>query len=359
MELKKLSDLKAGDLQGKSVLLRADLNVPIKDGVVADDTRIKAVVPTITFLLDHGAKVSILTHLGRPAGKVVEELRTAPIANKLKEFVQGEFEVEENLRFDEGEEKNDQTFAEKLALGHDLFVNDAFASSHRAHASIVGIPKILPSYAGLLMEREVQELSQALTPPPGSVAIIGGAKFETKIPLIAKLTATYSTILLGGALGNDIIKARGLPFGSSLISETPAPTSIAGNDNILMLSDAVLFGPGDHVREGLVSDIRKEEKIVDIGPATAAVWAGVIEKAPFVLWNGPMGVYESGFTKGTDTLAAAVAKTRAVIGGGDTVAAVSKTNFDKEKVFLSTGGGAMLEFLVEGTLVGLEPLRAN
>jgi phosphoglycerate kinase len=220
MELKKLSDLTADDLKGKKVVLRTDFNVDFDyssgQAKIVDDTRIKAGVPTIKFLLDNGATISILTHVGRPDGKVVEELRTAPIEKRLKELIDGDYEVEENLRFDPGEEANDETFAQKLSLGHDLFVNDAFASSHRAHASIVGIPKILPSYAGLLMEKEVNELSAALTPPQGSIAIIGGSKFETKIPLLAKLLATYSTILLGGALGNDIIKARGMPFGASL-----------------------------------------------------------------------------------------------------------------------------------------------
>lgn len=345
-------------MQGKRVLLRADFNVPLKDGVIADDTRIKAALPTIKWLLSQGAKVSVLTHLGRPEGKVVEGLRTAPLAAKLKELLpEGDVVMLENVRFDPGDESNDENFAKKIAEGQDIFVNDAFAVAHRAHASVVGITKFLPSYAGFLIEEEINKLTAALTPPPGSIAIIGGAKFETKIPLLTKLLPIYSTILLGGALGNDIIKARGMPFGSSLVSLTPAPMVVAEDEKILMIQDAVLAG-GEYVREGLINDIRKEEKIVDIGPATATAWAKLVSAAPFVLWNGPMGVYEDGFIGGTDTVAQALTTaSAAVVGGGDTIAAVSKFSFDPKKVFLSTGGGAMLEFLATGTLVGLEPLK--
>lgn len=351
-------------MKGKRVLLRVDFNVPLEmqsgHATIVEDFRIRAALPTINFLIEQGAaKIIILTHVGRPEGQVVEGLRVAPIAARLRELVSAsQVEVLENLRFDPREEANDKAFAKELAAQGDLYVNEAFPVSHRADASIVGVPTLLPSYAGLRFLEEVEHLSAALTPPPGSVALIGGAKFETKIPLLTKLLPLYSTILLGGALGNDIIKARGMPFGSSLISETPAPVIVAGDEKILMVQDAVLAG-SEYVREGLINDIRKDEKIVDIGPATAATWAKLVSAAPFVLWNGPMGIYEDGFTGGTDTVAQALTTSKkAVVGGGDTIAAVSKFSFDPNKVFLSTGGGAMLEFLANGTLPGIEALKA-
>jgi phosphoglycerate kinase len=217
----------------------------------------------------------------------------------------------------------------------------------------------LPSYAGFLIEKEIEHLSQALRPPEGSVAVIGGAKFETKLPLLTKLLSLYGTVLLGGALGNDMLKARGMPFGASLISTAPVPLEIAGDERIRMMADAVVLGSDGKGREALVNDIRADEKIVDIGPATALAWSELVGAAPFVLWNGPMGVYEEGYTKGTDTLAKTLVERRipAVIGGGDTEAALRKFSFDPARVFVSTGGGAMLEFLASGTLPGLEPLK--
>lgn len=359
----KLKNIRDAAVRGKKVLVRVDFNVPLEmqsgHTTVVEDFRIRAVLPTINFLIEQGAaKISILTHVGRPQGKIVEDLRVAPIAARLQELVNApQIEVLENLRFDPREETNDPVFAQELAALGDVYVNEAFPVSHRPDASIVGVPKLLPSYAGLRFAEEVEKLSVAFMPPPGSVAIIGGTKFETKIPLLVKLLPLYKNILLGGALGNDLIKARGLPFGSSLISETPAPIELASDDKILMLQDAVLAS-SEYVREGLISDIRKEEKIVDIGPTTATAWAKLVSAAPFVLWNGPLGIYEDGFTGGTDTMAQAVTMSnKAVVGGGDTIAAVSKFSFDPEKVFLSTGGGAMLEFLANGTLPGIEPLK--
>lgn len=351
------------EVSGKRVLVRVDFNVPLVEGVITDDTRIKAALPTISWLLEHGAKVSLLTHLGRPEGKVVESLRTAPLKARLNELLPGaDITMLENVRFDGGDETNDAAYAKKLAEGADIFVNDAFAVSHRAHASVVGITKFLPSYAGFLLENEIKKLSEALTPPPGAIAIIGGAKFETKQPLLKKILSLYSTILLGGALGNDIIKARGFPFGASLVSSIPVPIDIASSEKIYVAGDIVmrvLEKEGEDIkREALVNNIRANESIVDIGSRTAKLWSEKISAAPFVLWNGPMGIYEEGYTTGTDMLANALAKSgvRAVVGGGDTIAALSKFSFDKEKVFISTGGGAMLEFLTAGTLPGIEVL---
>jgi phosphoglycerate kinase len=322
MQVKSVRDV---DVSGKRVLLRVDFNVPLKDGKVADDTRIRAALPTIKWLLEKGAQVSLLTHLGRPEGKVVEGLRTAPLAARLTELLpNAPVTMLENVRFDAGDENNDEAYAKKLAEGYDIFVNDAFAVSHRAHASVVGVTKFLPSYAGFLIEEEIDNLSQALTPPQGAVAIIGGAKYETKAPLIEKFSNIYSKVFVGGNLANEF-----------------QPTQ----RNVFLPIDAA----------------RDETHAADIGPNTIETWAREIKATPFVLWNGPVGMYEDErFKIGTDKIAEAIVSTgvRAVVGGGDTVAAIQRFTFDPNKVFISTGGGAMLEFLIQGTLPGLEPLKA-
>ena len=355
-----LRSIREAVVNGKRVLVRVDFNVPMKDDVIQDDSRIKAALPTIQFLTDNGATVLLATHLGRPDGKVVEELRTAPLQKKLEELGIKGVEMLENLRFDPREEQNDPSLAQELAARADIFVNDAFGTAHRAHASTVGVASLLPSYAGLLMEREVEALTEALTPPKGSIAVIGGAKFETKQPLIEKLLSLYDTILLGGALGNDVIKARGHAVGASLMSSVPVPVSIASNERLQIATDAVVSERELHAeRTALINDIRAVEAIVDIGPNTARAWSKEIAEAPFVLWNGPMGIYEDGHMSGTDALAQALVSSpaKAVVGGGDTVAAIAKHSFNPSRVFLSTGGGAMLEFLAKGTLPGLEVLK--
>ena len=358
MQVKSVRD---AEIKGKRVLVRCDFDVPVKDGKVLDDTRIQAVIPTIELLHANGASnVILLAHCGRPGGKIVEVLRIAPVEARLRELTSVPFTLLENLRFDPREEQNDEAFAQELAMRGDIFVNEAFADSHRKHTSIVGVARLLPPYAGLRLEEEIENLSKSLTPPRNSLAIIGGAKFETKQPLIEKLLALYSTVLLGGVLGNDVTKARGLPIGASLVASLPVPVSIAGDERLKVPLDVVVSEPGTNAeRTALVNDLRAVEAIVDIGPATASLWGEEIQRAPFVLWNGPMGVYEQGYTRGTDALAQALAlsTTPAVVGGGDTIAAISKFSFDKDRVFLSTGGGAMLEFLVSGTLPGLEALK--
>lgn len=358
-----VKSIKDADVAGKRVLLRADFNAPIQNGAVTDDSRIAAVLPTIALLRQKGAAhITILTHLGRPKAPGDAACDLNPVRERLAQLVgdMAGIELYENLRFNPGEESNDPAFAAQLAALGDIFVNDAFAVSHRAHASVVGLPKLLPSYAGLLMEKEVAGLAPALMPPVGAVAVVGGAKFETKLPLIQKLLGLYGDVLLGGALGNDLIKARGLPFGASMVSTDPVPLEVAMNERLFAPQDAVLSaGPGAE-RITIIADIRANERIIDIGPATSTLWAEKIAAAPFVLWNGPMGVYEEGYTRATDALAEALCKSavRAVVGGGDTVASLQKFTFDPARVFISTGGGAMLDFLTHGTLPGLEALKA-
>lgn len=314
------------DVTGKRVLLRVDYNVPMKEGVVADDSRMRATLPTISLLRDRGAaKIILATHLGRPDGKEVEELRTAPLFEHLQTLVSGtDIEMLENLRFNPGEEANSPEFAGELASKADVYVNDAFADCHRAHASIVGVAKLLPAYAGLLVQREISKLSAALVPTKPSLAIVGGAKLETKLPLIEKLSKIYDKVFVGGALANEY-------KGSAA--------------NVLLPEDG----------------IPQREGMFDIGPLTQKAWTEEIKKSAFVLWNGPVGMYEKAeYSGGTNAVAQALVDfgVQAVLGGGDTDGALAKFNFNPERVFISTGGGATLEFLTTGTLPGLEVLKA-
>ena len=359
--MQEVRSVRDAGVSGKRVLVRVDFNVPIKDGKVQSDLRIRAALPTLELLnKDGAAKIILLAHLGRPDGKAVEGLRMAQVEARVRELTAVPFELHENLRFDPREEQNDDAFAKELAGLGDIFINEAFADSHRAHASIVGIPKFLPSLAGLRFEEEVRRLSLALTPPQGALAVIGGVKFETKVPLIKKLLELYAEVLLGGALANDVIKARGLPFGGSLVSDTPVPEEIASNERLLIPEDAIFTETGSNAeRSGRVVDIRAEESIIDIGPATSKRWAEKISKVPFVLWNGPMGIYEQGYRDGTDVLAAELVRSGvpAVVGGGDTAAAVNKFSFDPQKVFVSTGGGGILPVFADGTPPPIEALK--
>ncbi|MBC7836396.1 phosphoglycerate kinase [Acetobacteraceae bacterium] len=359
--MQEVKSIREADVRGKRVLVRVVLNVPLQNGAVTDDLRLRAIVPTLEFLDEKGAaSITLMGYVGRPEGKVVEELRTAPVAAKLRELTNVTFEVLENLRFDPREESNDEGFAKELATHGEIYVNDAFADSHRAYASTVGVTKFLPSYAGLLLEEEIKNLSEALTPPANSLAIIGGAKFQTKQPLLEKLLTTYGKVFLGGALGNDLLKARGMPVGASLVSPMPVPMSIAGNDRLIIPADIALIDEKTGGRRTTnTADVRAGEKIFDIGPETIKNWSAEISKASFVLWNGPLGVFEKGFAEGTQGLASALAQApcRAIVGGGDTIAALSKFKFDPKRIFISTGGGAMLEFLANGTLAGIEALK--
>lgn len=373
----KLRSVTEADVSGKRVLLRAGLNVPVAKGAVTDTFRIARARRTLTYLRERGARIILISHLGRSGETlrpVFEELHTAlggegivfseaapgsELLVAVENLRDGDILMLDNIRRFEGEERNDDVFARALASAAELFVNDAFADSHRAHASIVGVSRHLPSYAGLLLAEEVAVLEEARAPLSPSVAIVGGAKFETKEPLIGTLLERYEKLLLGGALANDFFKARGFEIGTSLSSPALVPEHLLTHEKLLLPVDVVAEREGVS-RVASAHEVSPGERIADVGPRTVHDWLNALTFVETVLWNGPLGIYEKGFCEGTDALAAGIVRSgaRAIIGGGDTIAALSRHEFDPERIFLSTGGGAMLEFLVHATLPGLEPLRA-
>jgi phosphoglycerate kinase len=342
---------------------------------VRDNFRIQKSLATIELLRKEGACVIVGSHFGRDGASIrpiVDELRKFIPASFVPEVVgphvahavstmrSGEVIILENLRRDPREEGNDTAFTEMLASGMNCYVNDAFAASHRAHASIVGLPKVLPRYAGLLFLDEVVNLTGALHPMGRSVAILGGAKFETKVPLIEKLLDVYETVVVAGAIANDFFKLRGYNVGTSLVSGFPPErfARLASHPNLILPTDVtVASAMGTVVKHP--SAVTGAEKIVDVGTEMSKRLTDLVSGADFVLWNGPLGHYEDGYTKETDTLALAIAHAGAhsVVGGGDTVAAIAHLNLEDKFDFLSTAGGAMLEFLLKGTLPGIEALR--
>ena len=367
-----------GSLEGKRVLLRTSLNVPVlANGEVGDVFRLKRELATIDYLAQRGAKIVLVGYIGRegsslaPVARVLQKLlphikitftdaAIEHVAGLVDALEGGQCLMLENVRRSAGEEKNDPLFAHALASLVDLFVDDAFAEAHRAYASNVGVATLLPAYAGFLMLEEVARLSEALQPPAGAITIIGGAKFETKEPLIARLLTLYEKVCIGGALADDVLKSRGVLVGTSLVSGLKIPESITKSDRLFLPLDAVVLDVATGIRRTAdIHDIGLREDALDIGAETRRVWTEEIQKAPFVLWNGPVGAYEKGFPEGTNALAKAIAEgsCRAVIGGGDTAAALAQCSFDPARVFISTGGGAMLEFLANGTLPALEVLK--
>lgn len=374
MNVPELEDL--GDLNGKSVFLRADLNVPLTYGddgsaEVADPFRIVSTFPTLEYLLNGGARVTMASHLGRPKGQVVAKYSMEPVRRYIQERYQG-VEVAENLRFDPREEANDDTFVKELISGHDLYVNDAFGASHRAHASIVGPPKYLPSAAGRLLAKEANVLGQLLTNPKRPfVAIIGGAKVSDKLALIESMLPKVDALLIGGAMSYTFLAALGHEVGDSLFEADKVETCkrlLASSDKIHLPVDSVAlessgaFGRGatggEVIRVG--RDIPSGYRGLDVGAETVEEYQSVIATAGTILWNGPMGVFEDErFSNGTFSVGRAVAASEgfSVIGGGDSAAAIEEAGLADQVGHLSTGGGASLELLEKGDLPGLEALR--
>lgn len=393
MNKKTVKDL---NVNGKKVLVRVDFNVPLSkenNEKIADDTRIRAALPTIDYLLENDAKVILMSHLGRPKGEAKPEFALKPVADwlenhykdkfhffpspevvddKVKEEVanlkEGEVCLIENTRYVAGETKNDPEFAKKLASLADLYVNDAFGTSHRAHASNVGVASILPSAVGFLIEKEIDVMGKALEAPEHPfVSILGGAKVSDKIGVIENLITKVDTILIGGGMAYTFLKAQGKEIGKSLLEEDKMDLSLelikkaeANNVEILLPVDVVI---ADEIKAGAeteivdIDSIPEDKEALDIGPKTAELFSSKIKEAKTVVWNGPMGVFEiKEFADGTNKVAAALAESDAItiVGGGDSALAIELAGLKDKITHVSTGGGASLEFLEGKTLPGID-----
>ncbi len=366
----------AGDLKGKFVIIRSSFNVPLEKGAVRNAFRLRRALPTLEYLARAGARTIVISHIGRKSDETLQ-----PVFAALKEFLptarwgglitdpqfaairstltDGEIVICENLRQDEREEANDPTLADLIAQYGDVYINDAFAEAHREHASTAGVAERLPAYAGLTLAVEVTELSKVMEPKRPALFLLGGAKFETKMPLVEKYLDLYDTVFIGGALTNDVLKARGMEVGQSLVSDISlAEAPFLWSEKLIVPVDVIVDGPRG-VSTKAADAVDKDEKILDCGPETVMLLERYINEAATILWNGPFGNYEQGFTEGTELTAEIIAKSKAfsVIGGGDTVAAVEKLGLNDKFGFVSIGGGSMLTLLENGTTPALELLR--
>lgn len=387
--IKTLKDL---NIKNKTALVRCDFDVPLDDkGKIEDDFRIKQTIPTIEYLIKNKAKIILIAHMGRPGGKIVESLRLTPVQDKLTNYLgfpikksldcvgekvavqadrlkEGEVLLLENLRFHKGERENDPKFTKEIAELGDVYINNAFGNSHRAHASIVGLPKYLPSGAGLLLEKEVKILSRVLEKPwRPLVAVIGGVKIESKIKVIKQFLEKADHLLIGGKIANAILIAKGICVGR------PWPPEEAVKEiKKFKLTSTKLHLPIDavaspdetgqfYVRESAPAKVRKDEKLLDIGPETIKMFSTIIKDAKMIVWSGPLGYFEEPlFEKGTKEIAEKIARNHRafkVAGGGDTIFALTKFGLRNKFDHVSTGGGAMLSFLSGEKLPGLKALE--
>ncbi|MGF9909056.1 phosphoglycerate kinase [Brevibacillus porteri] len=384
------------ELAGKRVFCRVDFNVPMQDGVITDDTRIRAAVPTIRFMMEAGAKVILASHFGRPKGQVVEEMRLTPVAAHLSSLLgkevrkledchgadveaavermeSGDVILLENVRFHAGEEKNDPELAKSFAALADLFVNDAFGTAHRAHASTAGIAEYIPAVAGLLMEKEIRFMGGALSNPERPfTAIVGGAKVKDKIAVIENLLTKVDHLIIGGGMANTFLKAQGYGIGASLCEDDKLDLARTLMDQakergvqLLMPVDVVVadrFAADAEKQVVAIDAIPEGWMALDIGPKTVEQYHSVIVDSKTVVWNGPMGVFEmDAFAGGTIGVAKAMAACSGttIIGGGDSVAAVEKAGVAEQMTHISTGGGASLEFMEGKELPGVAVLADN
>ncbi|HKL60610.1 MAG TPA: phosphoglycerate kinase [Sphaerochaeta sp.] len=389
-----LQTIRDYDFSGKRALVRVDFNVPLKDGIVTDDTRIRAALPTIQYILDAGGSIVVMSHFGRPKGKKNLEFSMAPIAKEfasllgrpvklasdvigdevtgeVKSLKSGEVLLLENVRFYPGEEKNDPEFAKQLSLFGDVYVNDAFGTAHRAHASTAGVAEFLPSYAGFLIEKEVKFMAPLLeNPDKPFVAIIGGSKVSSKISVLESLVNTCDTIVIGGGMAYTFLAVQGHAIGKSLVEEDYKETATSFLAKAKEKGVEVIL-PVDHL---CGAEFKEDTKVIavdsveipadligmDIGPKTIKLVVAAVEGAKSVVWNGPMGVFEfDAFAQGTLTVAKALAacKGTTVVGGGDSVAAINKFDLADKIDHVSTGGGASLEFLEGKVLPGIKALE--
>ena len=389
-----LQTIREYDFSGKRALVRVDFNVPLKDGRVTDNTRIKAALPTIKYILDAGGSVVVMSHFGRPKGKKNLEFSMAPIAEEfasllgspvklasdvigeevtkeVKSLKDGEVLLLENVRFYAGEESNDPEFAKQLSLFGDVYVNDAFGTAHRAHASTAGVAQFLPSYAGFLIEKEVKFMAPLLeNPDKPFVAIIGGSKVSSKISVLESLVNTCDTIVIGGGMAYTFLAVQGHAIGKSLVEEDYKETATSFLAKAKEKGVEVIL-PVDHL---CGAEFKEDTKVIavdsveipadligmDIGPKTIKLVVAAVEGAKSVVWNGPMGVFEfDAFAQGTLTVAKALAacKGTTVVGGGDSVAAINKFDLADKIDHVSTGGGASLEFLEGKVLPGIKALE--
>ncbi|WP_102335607.1 phosphoglycerate kinase [Salimicrobium jeotgali] len=391
MNKQTISDI---EVDGKTVFCRVDFNVPMKDGEVTDDTRIKAALPTIQHLTGNGAKVILASHLGRPKGEAHDELRLDPVAERLSDLLGAEVlksdevygqevtkaisEMErgkvlllENVRFDPGEEKNDAELAKHFADMADLYVNDAFGAAHRAHASTAGVAEYIPAVAGFLMQKELEVLGNALTDPERPfTAIIGGAKVKDKIGVIDHLLDKVDNLIIGGGLAYTFVKAQGYEIGKSLLEEDKIDLAKQymekakeNNVNFIMPEDVIVaddFSEDANTKEVSIEEIPEDWEALDIGPKTRETYADLVKDSKLIIWNGPMGVFEMDtFAGGTKAVAEALAGTEGytVIGGGDSAAAVETFGYASDMDHVSTGGGASLEFMEGKELPGVTVLN--
>lgn len=384
------------NVEGKKVIVRCDFNVPMKDGVITDDNRITAAMPTVEYLLEHGAAVILMSHLGRPKGTANKEFTLAPVAKRISELLKkevifassdivvddevkkkaaslkvGELMLLENVRFRAEEEKNDEGFSKELASLADIYVNDAFGTAHRAHSSTAGIASFLPAVSGFLIEKELKFLGDALDNPKRPlVAILGGSKVSDKIGVIEKLIEKADTIIIGGGMAYTFLKANGYNIGNSICEEDKLELAKSlqekALDNDVMFMLPVDSAIGDKFAEDCKSKFAGSSTMpdgwmgMDIGPDTVRLYKEAINRAGTILWNGPMGVFEfKQFENGTKQIAEALALSNAVtiVGGGDSAAAIKKFDLSHRITHVSTGGGASLEFLEGKTLPGVDVLE--
>lgn len=386
-----IRSVKDANVAGKTVFVRVDFNVPMRDGKISDDSRIRAALPTLNFLRENGAKLVVASHFGRPNGSVVEDMRLTPVRQRLSELMgvpvvdtagpSGNVPNEvisglddsgvallENLRFDPGEESNDPEFSRQLASLADLYVNDAFGAAHRAHASTAGIAEFLPSYSGLLMQKELKMLGDSLENSSGAtVAVVGGAKVADKIQVLRHLTTRVDTILVGGGMVAAFLAAQGRSGGAADVSSEDSQAAMSLFESpgaqVILPADVMTAPEFDEYSEATTRDsesVPEDGLILDIGPLAAKEYARILGIADTIIWNGPMGVFEwESFANGSEAVAKAVAankKATSVIGGGSTAEVVGSLGLVDQITHVSTGGGASLEFLEGKTLPGVDAL---